>query len=427
MNVVIIAMNCIYNAILNLLDWAIQKAGSMNFVSSRPESKLRKFVLGQKAGAYSLAGRSGSRKVLWVHASSFGEFNIARPLIVKLKEDYGYYIVMTFFSPTGYEAVRKMSKDASRVDEVLYLPLDTPKRSREFIEALRPERCLFMVSEIWINYLRQLKRRRIPAYLVSAKISRKSAAVRWYGAPFREALKCFSKIMVLDAASEASLRGKGLDNVLMSGDPLFDNALSVAETSYSNRIIEAFCSGADVFIAGSVSDRKDLRLVSFLANAHRDRKFIFVPHAVSEEILNEMIASVDGVCMLYSECGEDTDFSGVQVLVIDFLGALSRIYRFCRYAYVGGGFTPYLHSVIEATVYGLPVAFGPEIDRKHTPQELVSLGIGCVVRSEKELDAWFRSLKDNEKELERIKSVAADYAKRNSGATEQVVRLIMER
>lgn len=388
--------------------------------------KTEKFVKGQlramEAAMRNATTRPGN--VMWVHASSYGEYNVAKPILKELRLTHGYYILMTFFSPTGYEAVSAMDSSVSHVDEVLYLPLDTPDNARRFVDTVCPVKAVFIISEIWPNYLDVLNNRGIPSYLVSAKVNSKTAALKWYGGIFRQSLCKFTTVMTLDSTSEQALRRVGVNNVVTTGDPLFDNALDVARMPYSNSVIERFCSGQDVFVAGSISDRKDLDLVTFLANNNREQKCIFVPHEISEENLMRIRAGIAGRCLLYSECSDDTNLDNVQVLIIDFLGALARLYRFCRYAYVGGGFTPYLHSVIEATVYGLPVAFGPNIYRKNTPRELIELGIGQTVTSGSQLDRWYRSLKADTDRIERIRRTAVSYAENNAGKIRQIIDII---
>ena len=207
---------------------------------------------------------------------------------------------------------------------------------------------------------------------------------------------------------------------------MFDNAVVNSRKEYTNEKVERFCSGHKVFIAGSIHDKNDLDMVSYVANKNRDDKFIFVPHEISEETLNAIKYHVEGKSLLYSECDKDTNLDDVQVLVIDFLGALAQLYRYCDYAYVGGGFTPFLHSVIEATVYGLPVAFGPRIERKTTPLQLVELGIGMIVKDGKQLNTWYKSLKNDAQVLDTIKSKARIYTNNNTGATDNIIQMIKE-
>lgn len=388
-------------------------------------SKAALFARGQSALLSrireEMAGRGGKGYMVWFHAASLGEFAVARPLIKRLKEECGCVVVVTFFSPTGYEALRKRP---SFIDHVFYLPLDTRGHARAFLDAVRPDKAVFMISEYWCNYLEELRKRHIPTYLVSALIHRRSPFFRWYGGIYRRCLAAYTHIFVLDEESRDNLHGLGYDRVTVCGDPLFDNAALIARTPWSDAVVERFAGEENVFIAGSISDRTDLELVASLANRHRDTRFLFVPHEITPEELARIREALEGGVAFYSDCDARTDFSGVQVLVIDFVGALASLYRYARWAYVGGGFTPLLHSVIEATVYGIPVSFGPEIHRKVTPQQLIGLRIGQVVRSAEELQGWFAALKENRVEWVRVKETAADYVSKNLGATEQIVARI---
>lgn len=361
--------------------------------------------------------------LIWIHASSLGEYGVARPIIKELKKQGNCHIALTFFSPTGYSALKRYHPE---VDYVLYLPLDTPKNARRFLDIIQPQKAIFIISEYWINYLAELKARHIPTYLISAIISPRAPFMRWYGKVYKKALDTFTHFMVLNESSAINLNLLGYNNLTITGDPLFDNAIAIASTQWHNPIMERFAAHGDVFIAGSISDKKDLSLISSLANRHKDTRFIIVPHEISEEILNEIKFSLDGYALCYSECDEHTDFTDTQTLIIDYLGDLAYLYRYGKWAYVGGGFTPYLHSIIEATVYGLPVAFGPVIHRKVTPNELINLNIGSIVHTEKELNVWFNLLKNNPSELKRIKAAAQSYTFQNSGATHQIIRLLTQ-
>lgn len=285
---------------------------------------------------------------------------------------------------------------------------------------------IFAVSEYWVNYLAELRQRNIPTFLVSAYITEKAPFFRWYKPLYLKCLDSYSQIMVLDEESRKKLRSVGMENVSLAGDPLFDRAMQVRDTSWSDPIVQRFASDRNVFIAGSISDRKDLELVSALANACRDVRFILVPHEISEETLCAVRMCLQGKSLYYSECDAHTDFSGVQALIIDFMGALAYLYRYAKWAYVGGGFTPYLHNIIEAVVYGIPVAFGPQIGRKAIPQEMVRLGIGEMVRSASELKHWFKKLHADSRRLAQIRETAFDYMNRNAGATRKVVDILMQ-
>lgn len=416
-------MNSTYNIVLRAGEMAIALSAKLLGRISR-NSKFCKFAEGHSGLLEHIREEISpnlSSSPIWIHASSLGEYGVARPIIKQLRQEMECSIIVTFFSPTGCEALRKYHPD---VDYVCYLPLDTCHNARTFLDIIRPQKAIFIISEYWINYLSELRNRQIPTYLISAIINDNAPFFKWYGQIFRESLCSFTHIMVLNERSQRNLRRLGYENCTLTGDPLFDNAITIASTAWRNTIIENFAAQGDVFIAGSISDQKDLDLVCTLADNYPDIHFIFVPHEISEEILNNIKFNLSGYALCYSECTVDTDFSKTQVLIIDYLGALAYLYRYGKWAYVGGGFTPYLHSVIEATVYGLPVSFGPRINRKVTPHELIALEIGAVVHNCQDIIRWFDALRNNEEKLRDIKERALHYAQMNSGATAQIIKML---
>lgn len=391
-------------------------------------SKFVRFARGQKDAVReaeaATSGLDRSRPTVWVHAASLGEFGIARPIIRLLKESCDCNIVVTFFSPTGYEALH--TKVCEDVDRVLYLPFDTSGNVRKFLDCLRPDCAVFMVSEYWHTYLHELHRRGIPIYLVSSVIREDGPFFKWYGNLYRKSISYFKEIFVLNDESKQLLGRLGIENVKVNGDPLFDNVTLVASTPWKDKIVEHFTHGHKVFIAGSIHDDEDLKIVTDLANRHRDTRFIIVPHEIRPSTLRHIEESLEGNVKFYTKCDAHTGFKNTQVLVIDFVGALAYIYRYATWAYVGGGFTKLLHSIIEPAVYGLPVAFGPNISRKVVTRQMIDLGIGHAVSNSEELDKWFCALKNNPKALREIADKAAVYVGKNVGATRRVVNRIME-
>ena len=411
-------MSLLYSALIWIVEkWLLLYAR----VGGRRQSKLRHFALGQDGLLASIAhGMDYHPKhpVIWFHVASLGEFAVARPLIKGLKQQMSCTIVVTCFSPTGVEALEQVHPN---VDYLFYLPLDTRYNARQFLDIVKPDRAVFIISEYWHNYLRELKRRGIPTFLVSAIIRRQSPFFKWWGRLYRRALKTYDTFFVLDEASRDNLHALGYDNVRVVGDPLFDNAVTVARTPWHNDIVERFAAQGRIFLAGSIHDKTDFQLMTTLANRHPDTRFIMVPHEISEKRLRQYAFAIKGEVKFYSQCTADTDFSRTQVLVIDFMGALAYIYRYASWAYVGGGFTPYLHSIIEATVYGVPVAFGPQTGRKVTPDQIVKRGLGAKIRSVDELDKWFCQLRDNPMELEKIRVLASGYVDFNCGSASTII------
>ena len=392
-----------------------------------PRSKLEKFAAGQQGLLEHIAQQEAQapkdKPVIWVHAASLGEYGAARPVLNQLHQEGRWRIVLTFFSSTGYEALEHHHPN---VDSVYYLPLDTSHGAASFLDSVQPQRVVFIISEYWLNYLSELRRRRIPTFLISANITPKAIFFRWYGGLYRQALQTYTRILVLHESSRQLLEKIGCKNVIVTGDPLFDNVATVARTPYHHPVIERFAQQGPLFIAGSVSDKKDLYLVSTLANRHPEVRFLIVPHEISEESLMRIQSKLKGNSVLCTQCTEKTDFTDTQALIVDFIGALAYIYRYAQWAYVGGGFTPYLHSVIEGSVYGLPVAFGPRIERQSTAQQLLANDIGSVVRSARDLDQWFTDLQDNDEKLSRIRQQSQQFMRHHEGATSQIVNAITQ-
>lgn len=417
-------MNLIYNAAVDTMNSFVGLYGKC--LGKKSHRKFSRFVKGQRGLIEhireEMADIDRSVPTIWFHAASLGEYGVARPLINAVRRRGRCNIVMTFFSPSGYEPVSKNHPD---IDKVFYLPLDTRRNARRFLEAVKPDRAVILISEYWPNYLQQLKFSSIPTFLVSAIIRDNSQFFRWYGKIYRKSLSAFSHIFVLNESSRFNLNMLGYTDVTVEGDALFDNAALVARTQWDDPVLDRFCAGRKVFIAGSISNDKDLRLVAELVKRHRNVPFILVPHDIRSSSLDAIAAECGPSIKYYSATSpDDASLPSTQCLIMDCIGKLAYLYRYGTWAYVGGGFTPFLHSVIEATVYGLPVSFGPRIERKVTPQQLVELGIGAVVTDASELEEWFRQLADDDARLAEIRQICEKYVAENVGATENIVTTV---
>ncbi|MCM1292557.1 MAG: 3-deoxy-D-manno-octulosonic acid transferase [Bacteroides sp.] len=416
-------MSIIYNMSANAVNGFVKLYS--RFLSEKSHRKFSRFVKGQRdimdTIAREMADIDRSAPTIWVHCASLGEYGVARPLITEMKRRMKCNIVLTFFSPSGYEALGASHPD---IDRLFYLPIDTRRQARRFIDLVKPDRAVFMISEFWPNYLAQLKSNAIPTFLVSAIIRDNSQFFKWYGRTYRKLLSSFSHIFVLNNGSKFNLSMLGYDDVSIIGDALFDNASLVASTPWHDAIIERFTSFSPTFIAGSISDHNDRRLIKALMDKNPDTRFILVPHDIREDEIERLTAFDPTRTVRYTRADQFTDLQSARVLIIDCMGKLAYLYRYGTWAYVGGGFTPLLHSVIEATVYGLPVAFGPRIERKVTPQQLQNLGIGAITETPEQICQWFEDLKDNPERLKEIKQKASDYVARNEGATDVIVSRI---
>lgn len=368
-----------------------------------------------------------TRPVYWFHASSLGEYQIARPLMLALRADGDKAVVLTFFSPTGVEALAGKSSDKTCADYIFPLPLDSRNNARHFIDSVKPTIAVFMVAELWHNFLSELKRRDIPTLLVSCLVRRDSRYFKWYGQFQRRMLDNFTMILVHDRQSRANLYHLGLgDKTSIVGDPLYDNALSIRDSEYHDSIIERFCTSEHkVFIAGSIHYDDDLELTASIIKRQPDVKFIVVPHDITDEGI-EMIKDCAGTgTIVYSEVTDNTDLAGAHVLIVDFVGCLSRIYRYGTAAYVGGGFTRLLHSVIEPLVYGIPVCFGPRIERKANPLMMIDNGTGTMVCTPDEINNWWRLVIEQHPQLlDEVRDTAHKFTEENRGGADSVVSII---
>ena len=415
-------MNVLYNAATQLMSGALKLYS--RFLPAAPRRKFPQYAKGQQGLMQHIEeamARRGEGPTVWFHAASLGEYQVARPLISALKKQGPCNIVMTFFSPTGYRALEGRHPE---IDFLFYLPLDTPRAARRFVETVSPDKAVFIISEFWPNMLQQLKFNAVPTYLVSALIRDDSQFFRWYGRTYRRALSAFTRIFVLNESSRFNLRMLGYTDVSLSGDPLFDNAYLVANTPWQDAVIEKFKGGEPMFVAGSISDENDARLVCRLIEENPDTRFLLVPHEIKQQAVDALRRMVGAPSALYTESTAETDFSDTKVLILNTVGKLAYVYRYATWAYVGGGFTPLLHSVIEAMVYGVPVSFGPMIQRKVTPNQLIDLGLGAMVKNPDEIADWFASLKTDTARLDEIRRGAAAYVEENIGGCRELLNAI---
>lgn len=416
-------MNVKYNMVVNTVNAALKVYA--HCLPKNVKHKFPEFVKGRvgliRKIMAEMANDDTDTPLVWFHASSLGEYAIARPLIAQLKASgRNVRIVVTFFSPSGYRALHN---NHPGVDHVFYFPLDTLRNARGFLEAVKPTVAVFLVSEYWPNILQELKFRAIPTFLVSAIIRDDSPFFRRYGKIFRKSLSSYKHFFVLDENSRMNLRSLGCDNVTLSGDPLFDNAALVASTPWSDPVLDRFTAdGSQVFMAGSVSDGRDLALVCNALKENPQMKSIVVPHDISHRNIQQIADALGPATALYSELTPSSELSRVRHIVVDCMGLLAYMYRYATMAYVGGGFTPLLHSVIEATVYGIPVSFGPRTERKVTPRQLIDLGIGTMVKTPAELALWAASFTPDQ--LSEIKETALRFVDENIGATRNIVKTI---
>ncbi|MBD5415572.1 MAG: hypothetical protein HDR46_04700 [Bacteroides sp.] len=412
----------LYRTALSAVRGAVVAAGSM------PEAiigsgKTSRFLRGQRQALKAARAFRPGALNFWFHCSSLGEYAIARPLMAELKRrHHDARIALTFFSSTGVEALaRKNNPDA---DFVGYLPLDTTANARALLDIFRPSAALFMVSEYWPNYLAELKRRGVPTYLVSCVFSESAPHFNsLMGATFRESLDAYTRIFCLSQSSVDLLGRLGYDRAEVEGDPLVDNALRVAETPWHSPELHAFCSLSSTLVCGSIHNGADMELIAPEINAHPERRYLLVPHEVDAGHLQQVRDALDVPCRLLSDYRPDMP---ERVLIVDSVGALAYLYRLGTMAYVGGGFSRQLHSVLEPAVYGLPISFGPRTERKIVARLLLKLGVATKTSTPEEFAAWAdRYFNAPQRELEEIRHCAQKFCFRQAGATARIVSIVL--
>lgn len=360
--------------------------------------------------------------VAWFHCASLGEFEQGRPLIEKFASQYPEYrIVLTFFSPSGYE----VRKSYSGAHYIFYLPMDCPSHARRFLDLVNPRLAVFVKYEFWYNYLREMRRRNIPLISVSAIFRPGQLFFKPYGSFYRNMLQCFTHIFTQNEASARLLRQAGIEQVSVAGDTRFDRVLQSAATVKTIPVVEAFQASKPIFLIGSSWPADMAVLLPFIRQWAGQIKFIVAPHEIQEPQLQQLQASLGSLAVRYSQATEDT-LADYQVLLIDNIGMLSSLYAYGAYAYVGGAFGKGLHNTLEAAVFGLPLFFGPVYHKFQEARDLVGLGLAFPIQNTAELEARFVAIFNNPGLQQEIRQQAIDYVQTQSGATDKILQRVNE-
>jgi len=355
-------------------------------------------------------------KVIWFHCASLGEFEQGRPLIEGIRERLpDRKILLTFFSPSGYEK----RKDFTGADYVMYLPLDTRRNARRFLNTLSIEMAFFIKYEFWYHFLNHLKLRGIPVYLASGNFRSSQLFFRWYGHWYRRFLELFTHIFVQNEKSEKLLWGIHCHNVSVAGDTRFDRVHVLPQSNFSFPALEGFGKGSKVLIAGSTWE-KDEQLLAHVFKEMGDQLYwIIAPHELSEGHIRSLQENFPG-SVRYTEL-EDELPRGCRVILVDTIGKLSYLYRYGSLAYIGGGFGKGIHNILEAATYGLPVVFGPEYEKFLEALELSTLGGAFPIGTETELLFTVRQQLENPKLLKTSSRIAANFVSERVGATSSIL------
>lgn len=386
-------------------------------------NKVRKMWKGERQAFQVLQDEvDPSAQYVWFHAASLGEFEQGRPLIELFRKECPQYkILLTFFSPSGYE-VRKNYEGA---DIVCYLPLDTIANARRFLRLIRPVAAFFIKYEFWYNYLHILKHRNVPVYSVSSIFRPGQVFFKWYGRSYAAVLECFTHFFVQNDESRRLLAGLGLHNVSIVGDTRFDRVLQIKEAAKQLPLVEAFCRGgqtgerhSQVFVAGS-SWQPDEDIFTAFFNRHPEWKIIIAPHVIDEDHLQRIESSLKGRSLRYTRTTE-AEATQAQCLIIDCFGLLSSIYRYADVCYVGGGFGAGIHNVVEAAVWQKPVIFGPNNARFQEAQGLKAVGGGLEIESTDDFDSIMNRFIGKPETRRQAGDNAGKYVSDRAGATQTI-------
>ena len=355
---------------------------------------------------------------VWFHASSLGEFEQGRPMIEKFRAEHPEYrVVLTFFSPSGYNP----AKNYQQADIVCYLPFDTKKNVRRFLDILQPKMAFFIKYEFWLNFLSGLQKRKTPVYSVSSIFRKEQTFFKPWGGRYRLAPHAFTHLFVQNDKSKELLRSIGIENVTVVGDTRFDRVVKILEQARQLPLVDAFVEGErKVFVVGSSWGDDEAVYMPYF-NCHREWKMIIASHEVDEERVKKIEEQYDGRCVRYTKATIE-EVREADCLIIDCYGLLSSIYRYGDAAYVGGGFGVGIHNVLEAAVYGIPVFFGPNNKKFQEAQMLKACGGGIEIASTIALAEKMDSFAANPNELETAGKAAGSYVTDNAGASARIFK-----
>ncbi|WP_300565149.1 glycosyltransferase N-terminal domain-containing protein [Flavobacterium sp.] len=407
---------------LFLYNFIVQIAGFLLKIIALFSPKIKLFVDGRKSVFATLKNKINPEdKTIWFHAASLGEYEQGLPVIEKIKEKFpNHKIVITFFSPSGYE-VRKNNTVA---DVTVYLPLDTKNNAQEFLKLVHPEMVFFIKYEYWPNYLHELQKQNIKTYLISGIFREKQSFFKWYGGFYRNALKTFNYFFVQNERSKLLLQSIGFNNVKISGDTRFDRVVSILERDNSLDFIENFKNNTTTIVIGSSWPKDENLLIKYINQADENVKFIIAPHNIKEEQISNLKKQITKSVVLFSE-KENKNLSEYQVFLIDTIGILTKIYSYADIAYVGGGFgNPGVHNILEPATFGLPIVIGPNYSHFAEATALVNLE-GCLsISNQEQLNQAFHFLLQNQDERFEKGHICSTFVQMNKGATNVILKHI---
>lgn len=393
-------------------------------IASLSNNKARLWIKGRR-GIWGKLNENlfSDEKVIWIHAASLGEFEQGRPIIEEIRKSHpDYKILLTFFSPSGYE----VRKNYDGADYIYYLPIDTYKNANRFVEIVEPELVFFIKYEFWYNYLHVLYQKEIPVYFVSAIFRKNHYFFRKSGKWFRRMLQKATWIFVQNNESLALLLNAGINNSSVSGDTRFDRVWNVSRQKKQFLLVENFKGNDKVLLAGSSWPPDEEMLVSFINDNAGKYKFIIAPHEIKKEKIDKLVQDIKAETVKYSEI-DNKNSTTASVLIIDCIGILLHLYAYCTVAYIGGGFGKSIHNILEAATYGKPVVFGPKYHKFQEAVDLINLGGAYCVNNYDEFERIISGLFESEVKYNSSSSACSVYVEKQLGATEHILNKVFLR
>ena len=411
-------MSLLYNLGILFYGFLIRVAALFN-------EKAKLFIAGRKNWKKKLGSAvDKNASYIWVHCASLGEFEQGRPVLEEIKKQFPKYkIVLTFFSPSGYE-IRKNYKGA---DIVTYLPMDTKNNAQEFIRLVNPEKVFFVKYEFWYNYIAELKRQQIPLYIISAifrenqQFFKSTPWGKWY----RKMLHSFEHIFIQNETSAQLLRQVDINNYIISGDTRFDRVAEIARGAKKFEIVEKFRGNNVTLIAGSTWKPDEELLAAFINNSS-DVKFIIAPHEVTPANINRIQELLKKPAICFSKA-DISDIDSYDVLIIDSIGILSSLYQYGNIAYIGGGFGVGIHNILEAATFKLPVLFGPNYLKFKEAVDLVNEKGAFPINNFTELKATLNKLINDKTSLQNASEICKNYIEKNVGSTKLIMNKVFNK
>jgi len=411
-------MNALYNISIFFYSFLIRLTAPFN-IKAQQINKGRKQTFNELQ-----ANIKHNRPIAWVHCASLGEFEQGRPVIEAIRKQHPeFQILLTFFSPSGYE----IRKNYDLADYICYLPADTKRNAKKLIELVRPEMVFFVKYEFWFHYIKELKKRNIPLYLVSAIFRENQLFFKntpW-GKWYRKMLFCFEQFFVQDDQSVKLLHSVGIKNVTKAGDTRFERVAEIARNGKNIPMVEKFKGNNLLVVAGSTWKPDEELLVQYI-HSHPETKFIIAPHETKKANIERLISLLKTPVICYTEATEESVMNK-QVLIVDTIGILSSIYKYADLAYIGGGFGTGIHNTLEAAIFGMPIVFGPNYLKFNEATTMVNLGIAFPVNDFPLLNTVLNQLLTKNEKRNSIAEQCTHFINQNLGATQIILNKVFNR